>query len=255
VSDKQSVEKYLVEKLKTKERLRVAAMYLRNTNQIEAFVAGCAVVATRVFGRPITAREVEQCLTGISEAEDYYGGAAVVLEGLDDRHVVQAVEREGLPTIQAPKTVNALRTIELHPSVSRLLKSFVGPRTSGYIFPSSIDTPVHQSNFLRREFHPVLKAAEIPKAGFHGFRRYRNTFLRNVARCPSGLPKYWMGHADKDMSDLYDKVREDPTFRRAEARRMGVGFAVPKKLKATKAKSDRFVVRRVVRDSHTEPPK
>jgi hypothetical protein len=38
-------------------------------------------------------------------------------------------------------------------------------------------------------------------------------------------------------------------FRRAEAKRMGVGFAVPKNLKATKAKPDRFVVRRVVRDS------
>jgi hypothetical protein len=66
---------------------------------------------------------------------------------------------------------------------------------------------------------------------------------------------YWMGHADKDMSDLYDKVREDPKFRRAEARRMGVGFEVPKSLKTAKAKSDRFVVRRVVRDSRDKPPK
>ncbi|MGA8557713.1 MAG: tyrosine-type recombinase/integrase, partial [Candidatus Acidiferrales bacterium] len=147
--------------------------------------------------------------------------------------------------IQAPKTVNALRTIELHPSVAKLLKDFIGKRTTGYIFPSSAGTPFHQSNFLRREFHPVLKAAGIPQAGFHGFRRYRNTFLRNGARCPSGLLKYWMGHADKDMSDLYDKVREDPKFRRAEAKRMGVGFEVPKKLKAD-TKSDRIVVRRVV---------
>ena len=50
------------------------------------------------------------------------------------------------------------------------------------------------------------------------------------------------------MSDLYDKVREDPKFRRAEAKRMGVGFVVPKKLKAAN-EADRFVVRRVVRDS------
>jgi integrase len=154
-----------------------------------------------------------------------------------------------------PRALNALRTVELHPSVAKLLKNFIGPRTSGYIFPSSTGTPVHQSNFLRREFHPVLKAAGIPRAGFHGFRRYRNTFLRNVARCPSGLLKFWMGHADKDMSDLYDKVREDPTFRRAEARRMGVGFEVPKSLKTAKAKSDRFVVRRVVCDSDEIPPK
>lgn len=29
-----------------------------------------------------------------------------------------------------------------------------------------------------------------------------------------------MSHADEDMSDLYDKVRDDPKFRRAEAKRM-----------------------------------
>ena len=127
--------------------------------------------------------------------------------------------------------------------------SAVVHRTSGYIFTNSRGGFIHQSNFLRREFHPVLKAAEIPKAGFHGFRRNRNTFLRNVARCPDGLLKYWLGHADKSMSDLYDKVREDEKFRRGQAKKVGVGFVVPKSLKATKTKPDKFVVRRVVRDS------
>jgi hypothetical protein len=35
----------------------------------------------------------------LSEAEDYYGGAAIVLEGLADAYVVTPVEQEGLPTI------------------------------------------------------------------------------------------------------------------------------------------------------------
>jgi integrase len=157
--------------------------------------------------------------------------------------------------IQAPKTVNALRTIELHPTVAKLLRNFIRPRTTGYIFPSGSGKPVRQSNFLRREFHPVLKAAGIPKAGFHGFRRYRNTFLRNVARCPDGLLKYWLGHADRGMSDLYDKVREDVKFRRAGAKKMGVGFAVPKSLKAAKTKADRIVVRRVVHHVEAIPQK
>ncbi len=142
------------------------------------------------------------CATGLRSGE---------LFGLEVKHfngTSIAIEQEVWHNIvQAPKTVNALRTIELHPSVVKLLKSFIGPRTSGYIFQSSTGTPVHQSNFLRREFHPVLKAAEIPKAGFHGFRRYRNTFLRNVARCPDGLLKYWLGHADKSMSE---SIRQSP---------------------------------------------
>jgi hypothetical protein len=57
------------------------------------------------------------------------------------------------------------------------------------------------------------------------------------------------------MSDLYDKVREDPKFRRAGAKKMGVGFAVPKSLKAVKTKSDKIVVRRVVRHAEAIPQK
>jgi hypothetical protein len=99
MSRKSSVEKSLVDRLTEKPRLRVAAKYLANTGEVEAFVAGVAACATRVFNRPITAREVEKCITGLSEAEDYYGGAAIVLEGLADAYVVTPVEQEGLPTI------------------------------------------------------------------------------------------------------------------------------------------------------------
>jgi hypothetical protein len=36
---------------------------------------------------------------------------------------------------------------------------------------------------------------------------------------PEGLYKYWMGHAGRDMSDLYDKVKDDVEFRRKWAER------------------------------------
>jgi hypothetical protein len=62
------------------------------------------------------------------------------------------------------------------------------------------------------------------KAGNHAFRRFRNTYLRNYTECPEGLYKYWMGHAGCDMSDLYDKIKEDVEFRRKWAERCGFGF-------------------------------
>ena len=65
------------------------------------------------------------------------------------------------------------------------------------------------------------------KAGNHAFRRYRNTYLRNYTACPEGLYKYWMGHAGKDMSDLYDKIKEDVSFRREWAEKSGYGFELP----------------------------
>ena len=39
------------------------------------------------------------------------------------------------------------------------------------------------------------------------------------------------------------------------AKKMGVGFAVPKSLKAVKTKSDKIVVRRVVRHAEAIPQK
>jgi hypothetical protein len=65
------------------------------------------------------------------------------------------------------------------------------------------------------------------KAGNHAFRRFRNTYLRNYTECPEGLYKYWMAHAGRDMSDLYDKVKEDVGFRRKWAERCGFGFELP----------------------------
>jgi hypothetical protein len=64
------------------------------------------------------------------------------------------------------------------------------------------------------------------KAGNHAFRRFRNAFLRNYTDCPEGLYKYWLGHAGKDMSDLYDKIKEDIQFRKKWAERCGFGFRV-----------------------------
>jgi hypothetical protein len=45
--------------------------------------------------------------------------------------------------------------------------------------------------------------------------------------CPEGLYKYWMGHAGRDKSDLYDKVKEDAGFRRKWAERCEFGFELP----------------------------
>lgn len=47
------------------------------------------------------------------------------------------------------------------------------------------------------------------------------------ADCPEGLYKYWLAHADGSMSDRYDKIKEDVTFRRTWAEKCGFGFELP----------------------------
>jgi integrase len=154
------------------------------------------------------------------------------LLGLETRHfdgrsvkVEQSVWRSDA---QAPKTPNAYRIVDLHSDVAKLLSDFVGDRKSGYIYCTSKGKPLGQSNVLRRRLHPVLEKLGIKRCGFHAFRRFRNTFLRNYTSCPNGLRNFWLGWGGKDMSDHYDKIREDEAFRREVAERAGIGFELPK---------------------------
>lgn len=129
------------------------------------------------------------------------------------------------------KTPSAEREVDLHPAISRLLKVFVGERRSGFLFTSRNGKPISSSNVIRRHLHPALKKINYVnpntgthKAGNHAFRRFRNTYLKNHTDCPKGLYDYWLGHAGKDMSDLYDKIKENIEFRKTWAERCGLGF-------------------------------
>ncbi len=173
------------------------------------------------------------------------------LTGLECRHfdgesvkVEQAIWA-GNGLVGTPKTKNSKRTIDLHPDVSTLLKEFIGKRTAGFIFQTSGKKPLSQTNLLRREFHPLLETLEIDQCGFHAFRRFRNTHLRN-SLCPDGLLKFWMGHSAKDMSDHYDKVRNDVQFRRDVSRAMGVGFDLPKTLTAKRMTEEKISLSGVI---------
>ena len=132
------------------------------------------------------------------------------------------------------KTASAVRQVDIHSTISTLLKAFVGERKSGFLFASRNGKPLSSSNIVRRHLHPALKALNYVnphtgthKAGNHAFRRFRNTYLKNYTDCPKGLYDYWLGHAGKDMSDLYDKIREDVTFRKMWAEKSGFGFELP----------------------------
>jgi len=50
--------------------------------------------------------------------------------------------------------------------------------------------------------------------------------LRNYTNCPQSLIDFWLGHAADDMTDLYDKIKDDLPFRRAKAEEVGIGFEI-----------------------------
>jgi hypothetical protein len=67
-------------------------------------------------------------------------------------------------------------------------------RKEGFVISNSKGKPLSQTNLVRRDFRSLLKRLGIEKQGFHGFRRFRCTWLRRN-QVSEDLLKYWLGHA------------------------------------------------------------
>jgi integrase len=98
---------------------------------------------------------------------------------------------------QDPKTVNAVRDVDVAPELANAVKRFIAGqdfKKSNYLFQTSRGEPLSQGNVLRDSLHPILKKMGREKCGFHIFRRFRASWLRRN-RVPWDLEKMWMGHA------------------------------------------------------------
>ena len=116
---------------------------------------------------------------------------------------------------QEPKTVNAVRVVDIPEVLARELRGYVSG-VSGYLFATAQGRPLQQRNVLR-----ILH--RVKRVGFHAFRRFRLTWLRKNG-VPKDLERIWMGHASEEVGDLYSKLKEDVAFRQEWAERIGLGF-------------------------------
>jgi site-specific recombinase XerD len=128
-------------------------------------------------------------------------------------------------TIQEPKTKNAKRQVDLCPELAAMMKDFIGTRTSGLVFRNRAGNIISQRNLLARSLHPILAKLGVQPMGFHAMRRFRTTWLRKQ-RAPEDLIRFWLGHAERDVTDSYSKLKEDVQFRKEIAFKVGSGFAV-----------------------------
>jgi integrase len=135
-------------------------------------------------------------------------------------HIRQSVW-EGVK--QKPKTASAIRDVDLCPALAAMLKTFIADRKTGLVFRNALGKPLAQSNVLRRSLHPVLERLEVPKAGFHSFRRFRATHLTK-SRVPESLVKFWMGHAATSQTEEYVKLFGEVDYRKEVADSIGLGF-------------------------------
>ena len=117
---------------------------------------------------------------------------------------------------QSPKTANAIRFIDVPEELAVVLWTHV---KQGYLFSTSKGRPLQSRNVLR-----VLHATG-KQIGFHAFRRFRLTWLRKRG-VPSDLERCWMGHAPKEIGDIYSKLKDDVEYRQEWCERAGLGFSV-----------------------------
>jgi integrase len=130
---------------------------------------------------------------------------------------------------QDPKTENAVRDVDLCSDLAVMLKAFIGNRTNGFLFHADSSKPLLQRNVLRDGLNPILAKLNLKQDGkaFHSFRRFRVMHLRK-SRVPWDLEKFWIGHANKDVTDKYAaQLKEDVEWRKDVAEKTGLGFALP----------------------------
>ena len=117
---------------------------------------------------------------------------------------------------QAPKTLNAIRPVDIPESLAQVLCGYITGR-KGHLFTTRAGRLLDSRNVL-----DVLQQAGR-QGGYHAFRRFRFAVLRK-AGAPDDLIKLWLGHS-QNLIDLYAaQLRYDETYRREWCKKAGLGF-------------------------------
>ena len=74
------------------------------------------------------------------------------------------------------------------------------------VFPNSVGRPINVSNFLPRDFYPLLKPAGLPRMRFHDLRHSAATLLLELRIHPKVVSEM-LGHSQIGITlDLYSHV-------------------------------------------------
>jgi integrase len=157
---------------------------------------------------------------GLEIGKHFSGDCSIV-------YVRQQRSKKGHKIEPYPKTDAGIRDIDLSPALAALVQKYIGDRTSGFLFQTSTGLPMSQRNIARDSLHPILKKIGRESAGFHTFRRFRESILQ-MSEARTLLIDFWMGHANRDMSGRYGKqLLDNVRWRQECAAKVGLGFTLP----------------------------
>lgn len=152
---------------------------------------------------------------------------------LDEFTTIRVVQQaKGARITSQLKTTNSTRFVDICPEVATLLKAYLCGCISGLVFPSRLGKPLNPSNIRNRVIHPLLREKGLPLGGWHIFRRFRLTWLRENS-VPPDIERFWLGHANQTVGDDYSMLKKNVNFRKQIADKIGVGFELPHSISAS----------------------
>lgn len=120
----------------------------------------------------------------------------------------------------SPKTQAGIREVDVPPVLNTFLTEQlkIGKLPStGLLFQDEAGGPANDETVRRNLKHNGVSTA------FHSFRRFRITHLE-ASGVPSGLQRFWTGHAAKDVHEDYIKFQNQIETRKLWAEKAGLGF-------------------------------
>ncbi|MGP6189173.1 MAG: tyrosine-type recombinase/integrase [Vulcanimicrobiaceae bacterium] len=87
-------------------------------------------------------------------------------------------QEDGTLARTPPKTKSSQRRVELDETTANMLRAAAeGLGRSEFVFTDSLGNPVRKSNFLRRDWAPMVERAGLPHIRFHSLRKVANSLL------------------------------------------------------------------------------
>jgi hypothetical protein len=165
------------------------------------------------------------------------------------------VRRQAWPgsVLDDTKSAAGTREVDICTPLADLLRSHIGGRTTGLLFPSENGTVLRPSNLLRRSLHAILEEMGHQPCGFHPFRRFRVAHLRKQL-VPEILLRVWIGHSTEGITDKYalEAIKRDTLFRTIMAQKAGLGFDL-RPIAPTSCDAKLLEGWRALRDSNSRP--
>ena len=112
-------------------------------------------------------------------------------------------------------------------SLAALVNEYIGSCKNGFLFETTGGLPKPPCNITRDSLHPILTEMRRDSAGFHTFRRFRESILQ-MSETRTLLIDYWMGHSNGEVSGRYGKqLLDNVQWRKECAAKVGLGFVLP----------------------------